>query len=67
MNDTIDPPKIVLSALRRENQETVGLRCPKCGCKHLVVETVRQQFDETKRYRVCRNCGMRIRTFERIG
>ena len=60
-------PEMVLSALKRENTEAVGLRCPKCGCRHLIVDTVRQQFDEAKRYRVCRNCGQRVRTFERIG
>ena len=59
--------EMVLSALKQANAESVGLRCPKCGCRHLTVETVRQQFDEAKRYRVCRNCGARVKTYERIG
>ena len=28
MNDTIDKPELVLSALKRENSEAVGLRAP---------------------------------------
>ncbi len=59
--------EIVLSAIKAENAQAVGLRCPRCGCRHLTVETVRQQFDEAKRYRVCRNCGARVKTYERIG
>ncbi len=68
-NEAVAPEsgKLVLSALKRSHAEAVGLRCPNCNCRHLVVETTRQQFDEAKRYRVCRSCGTRVRTFERIG
>ena len=57
---------LVLSELRSEAAEAVGLRCPSCGCRHLVVTAVRQQFDEAKRFRKCRNCGKTVKTFERI-
>ena len=58
---------LVLSEIQRNNSEAVGLRCPSCGCRHLVATTTVQQFDEAKRYRKCRHCGKRVRTFERIG
>ncbi len=43
-----------------------GLSCPDCGCRHLVVETTRRFFKGVTRYRVCRNCGRRVRTTEII-
>lgn len=61
-----DKEQIRLSDLRA-GKETKGLVCPKCSSRHCPVDTVVQQFDEAKRYRKCRNCGHRFRTFERIG
>lgn len=43
-----------------------GLRCPYCNSRRIPVEGVRQQFDEAKRYRKCRDCGKRIKSYERI-
>jgi transcription elongation factor Elf1 len=63
-----EKPELILSEIQREAREGgPGLRCPRCGCAHLVAETTIQQFDERKRWRVCRNCKQRVRTFERIG
>ena len=66
--DEAERKELVLSEIQRQNKEGgVGLRCPRCGCAHLIVETTRQQFDERKRYRICRNCGQKVKTYERIG
>jgi hypothetical protein len=42
-----------------------GIACPKCGCRHLRVVTTDPLDGEIRRYRMCRHCGRRIRTFER--
>jgi uncharacterized protein (DUF983 family) len=63
----------------RETQEEqampakTGLVCPKCGCSHLfdidrpwTVTHNRPHFGFIKRKRVCRNCGWKVTTHERI-
>lgn len=44
-----------------------GLSCPECGCKHLPVWYTRPRLNKIMRVRKCRNCGMRLTTYERIG
>jgi DNA-directed RNA polymerase subunit RPC12/RpoP len=45
-----------------------GLVCSRCGCPHLCVMNTRPQPDGLiKRYRMCRYCGHRIVTHEKIG
>jgi transcriptional regulator NrdR family protein len=47
-------------------EKTLGVECPKCGCKHLPVLYTRQQLKKTLRYRECRNCGRRVITCEEV-
>lgn len=44
-----------------------GIRCPKCHCVDLGIETVKRNGDVTRRRRVCNNpnCGFRFWTIER--
>lgn len=42
------------------------LRCRKCGCPHLPVLRTVHRLRTVIRYRVCRNCGLRMRTTEKI-
>lgn len=51
-----------------------GIECPNCGCSHLLSEDGKP-WDVTKsvpqsgfivRKRVCRNCGKKVTTRERI-
>lgn len=55
-------------------EKTKGIECPNCGCNHLlsedgkpwkVTDTI-QQSGFIIRKRICRNCGKRITTRERI-
>jgi len=41
-----------------------GLVCRRCGCADLRVETTRYAPERIVRYRLCRNCGKRITTYE---
>jgi hypothetical protein len=43
-----------------------GLECPKCGCRHLPVLYTRRRLERILRVRVCRCCGRRLRTIERM-
>ena len=44
-----------------------GIICPKCGCRDWrVMDSVALPNGNIRRYRVCRHCGKRIRTIERI-
>ena len=43
-----------------------GIACPDCGCRHLIVDATRKFFGGVTRYRICRNCGRRVRTREII-
>ena len=44
-----------------------GLRCPGCGCGHFETDkTVPVSGRRIRRYKVCRYCGRRVRTTERI-
>ena len=44
-----------------------GLQCPKCGCGHFYTDkTIDITGHRRRRYKVCRNCGRRVRTTEVI-
>ena len=43
-----------------------GIECPKCGCRHFDVRWTRHRVGSVRRRKVCRNCGHRILTGERI-
>ena len=45
----------------------LGISCPKCGCKHLLTDSTARSVEEVRRYKICRNCGKRVRTVERQG
>lgn len=42
-----------------------GVRCPKCGCRHLPAIDTRRRGRFMVRIRECRHCGHRLRTRER--
>lgn len=45
----------------------VGLRCPKCGCRHFRVAYTRPIVgDQIERRKECRHCGHRVTTHELI-
>jgi len=47
--------------------ENDGLACTKCGCKHLPVWATRKTaFNRIKRVRICRACGHRNTTYEKV-
>jgi hypothetical protein len=44
-----------------------GIRCPKCHCGHFYTDkTVDIPGYRRRRYKICRNCGMRVRTIEKL-
>ena len=43
-----------------------GLTCGKCGCRHFRTPHTRPQPDGILRERVCRNCGKRVLTKEKV-
>ncbi len=44
-----------------------GLECPDCGCRHFtVISTEPRASGNIARRRVCRHCGKRVTTSERI-
>jgi len=46
--------------------EPLGIRCPRCGCRHLPVYYVRPRGRGKLRVRVCRNCGRKVVTRETV-
>ena len=51
--------------MKLTTQEMRGIRCPSCGCCDTRVYYTRQYGQQTRRCRICRNCGRRIPTIER--
>lgn len=49
-----------------QSDESLGLECRNCGCKHLPVDRTRKVKNKIIRYRHCRNCGRSKITIERI-
>jgi hypothetical protein len=51
-----------------DEDENQGVRCRKCGCRHLLTRnTIPIGDGACRRYKVCRNCGTVVRTVERTG
>ena len=50
-----------------QDEETPGLTCRTCGCRHFIVVYTRPIPGGILRRRQCRNCGRRITTRERGG
>lgn len=50
----------------QKDDERPGLRCPNCNCADLRVYYTRQSTDRILRVRICRYCGRKITTYERI-
>lgn len=47
--------------------DTVGISCPKCGCKRSAVHYVRNREGGNRiRQRICGNCGKSFRTYEHV-
>jgi DNA-directed RNA polymerase subunit RPC12/RpoP len=61
---TDEKKPIAMSEVSSDKDER-GLVCRKCGCRDFRVDTTRDVADGIARYRVCRNCGRRIRTIEK--
>lgn len=49
-----------------DKKDKEGYRCPKCDCKHFLSGWTRHRRKSTVRSRVCRNCGRRVITVEKI-
>ncbi len=49
-----------------ENLRQTGLSCPKCGCRDLRAYYTRPRKDHILRKRICRYCGKKIVTREKI-
>lgn len=48
-------------------KEAKRLACPRCGCRHLPVYSTKHYVGKfIRRVRICRNCGKRISTTERL-
>lgn len=45
---------------------TEGIRCPSCGCGHLPALYTRHHGNRTVRVRLCRHCGRRVTTTEKV-
>lgn len=60
-----DPPSLERRAFEKEPPKG-GIRCPKCGCRHLpVVYTRDAVMGRRERLRECRHCKKRFRTYEK--
>lgn len=47
-------------------EETVGISCSRCGCRHLDVYYTRPREKYILRCRLCRNCGRKVITREKV-
>lgn len=66
-------PRLSLGELADQTRQIeadsgIGLACPACGCRDTRVVTTWHSSDggETKRTRVCRNCGKKLTSREII-
>lgn len=63
----IRSPRPLVSLGELSTKPPTGIRCPQCGCGHFdVLKTVDRQGGYRGRRKVCRNCGHRITTSERL-
>jgi transcriptional regulator NrdR family protein len=49
-----------------EAKPSLGIECPKCGCRHFRVVYTRPQPKAIIRLRECRHCGRRLLTREQV-
>jgi len=49
-----------------EKGDDVGLKCPRCACRHFYTVNTKRLRGWIRRRKVCRNCGRKIRTRERL-
>jgi len=51
----------------RQGQDDEGIKCPNCECRHCPVVKTKPWHNKTRmRQRVCRHCGRRFSTRERV-
>lgn len=43
-----------------------GMRCPQCACCDLRAWSTRRRANRVVRVRICRNCGRRVTTVEKL-
>lgn len=62
------PPENTLapSLIPPTKPEPAGLACPKCGCHHFEVERTKPMVGRIMRRRVCRHCGRKVTTYEKL-
>jgi transcriptional regulator NrdR family protein len=49
----------------RPKRDEVGIRCPRCGCRHFKTSHTEPLRDgRVRRRKVCRHCGRKVVTFE---
>lgn len=60
----------MIMASEEQKPKPVGIACPSCGCCDLRIKPggyVRQLEDgTTKRIKVCRHCGRKVMTTEKV-
>lgn len=56
--------KLILSDL--QSQPGKGLECLGCGCHHFYTAWTRQHKNKTVRSKVCRHCGRKHTTIEKV-
>jgi transcriptional regulator NrdR family protein len=51
----------------RPTRDDLGIRCPRCGCRHFYTTNTEPLRDgRIRRRKVCRHCGRKVVTFETI-
>jgi len=60
---------LYIQGIEPEDDEgrTVGIPCPRCGCRDLRVSKTIRKDAVIERYRECRHCKRSMRTREAIG
>jgi ribosomal protein L33 len=51
----------------RPARDELGIRCPRCGCRHFYTTNTEPLRDgRIRRRKFCRHCGRKVVTFETI-
>jgi transcriptional regulator NrdR family protein len=51
----------------RPARDELGIRCPRCGCRHFYTTHTEPLRDgRIRRRKVCRHCGRKVVTFEAV-
>jgi len=49
----------------RPSKDELGIRCPRCGCRHFKTTNTEPLRDgRIRRRKLCRHCGRKVVTFE---